>query len=129
MRRHIWNLSTNLWGMMIEGVYYRREAMGHRDGGVWLVNPAWISQTCHVCGEQGYAWRMKPLPQRRREESTSIVQSVMSTFMLISTQHGTLCMFNNPSPVPFLGVQPDVQVCTTYNERFIMNLLTDEYYK
>jgi hypothetical protein len=27
-------------------------------------------------------------------------------------------MFNNPSPVPFLGVQLDVQVCTTINERF-----------
>nr|KXH70361.1 MAG: hypothetical protein AM324_01500 [Candidatus Thorarchaeota archaeon SMTZ1-83] len=53
MRRHSWNLSTNLWGMMIEGVRYRREALGHRDGGVWLVKPAWTSQTCHVCGERG----------------------------------------------------------------------------
>ncbi|MGY5854215.1 MAG: transposase [Candidatus Thorarchaeota archaeon] len=53
MRRHSWNLSTNLWGMMIEGVRYRREALGHRGGGIWLVNPAWTSQTCHVCGERG----------------------------------------------------------------------------
>ena len=53
MRRHSWNLSTNLWGMMIEGVRYRREALGHRNGGIWLVNPAWTSQTCHVCGERG----------------------------------------------------------------------------
>jgi len=53
MRRHSWNLSTNLWGMMIEGVRYRREALGHRTGGIWLVNPAWTSQTCHVCGERG----------------------------------------------------------------------------
>ncbi len=53
MRRHSWNLSTNLWGMMIEGVRYRREALGHRNGGIWLVNPAWTSQTCHVCGIRG----------------------------------------------------------------------------
>jgi transposase len=53
MRRHSWNLSTNLWGMMIEGVRYRREILGHRKGGMWLVNPAWTSQTCHVCGERG----------------------------------------------------------------------------
>ncbi len=53
MRRHSWNLSTNLWGMMIEGVRYRREALGHKNGGIWLVNPAWTSQTCHVCGERG----------------------------------------------------------------------------
>ncbi len=53
MRRHSWNLSTNLWGKMIEGVRYRREALGHRNGGIWMVNPAWTSQTCHVCGERG----------------------------------------------------------------------------
>ncbi|MHA2602269.1 MAG: zinc ribbon domain-containing protein [Candidatus Thorarchaeota archaeon SMTZ1-83] len=53
MRRHSWNLSTNLWGKMLEGVRYRREALGHRNGGIWLVNPAWTSQTCHVCGERG----------------------------------------------------------------------------
>jgi len=53
MRRHSWNLSTNLWGQMIESVRYRREALGHRNGGIWLVNPAWTSQTCHVCGERG----------------------------------------------------------------------------
>ncbi|MDF1538367.1 MAG: transposase [Candidatus Thorarchaeota archaeon] len=53
MRRHSWNLSTNLWGMMIEGVRYRREALGHKNGGIWLVNPAWTSQTCHVCGRRG----------------------------------------------------------------------------
>jgi transposase len=53
MGRHSWNLSTNLWGTMIEGVRYRREALGHRNGGVWLVNPAWTSQTCHSCGERG----------------------------------------------------------------------------
>jgi len=53
MRTHSWNLSTNLWGKMIEGVRYRREALGHRDGGVWLVNPAWTSQTCHTCRARG----------------------------------------------------------------------------
>ncbi len=53
MRRHSWNLSTNLWGKMIEGVRYRREALGHRNGGIWLVNPAWTSQTCHMCGARG----------------------------------------------------------------------------
>lgn len=51
--KHSWNLSTNLWGMMIEGVRYRREALGYRNGGIWLVNPAWTSQTCHVCGDRG----------------------------------------------------------------------------
>jgi hypothetical protein len=53
MRKHSWNLSANLWGMMIEGVRYRREALGHKQGGIWLVNPAWTSQICHVCGERG----------------------------------------------------------------------------
>ncbi len=53
MRRHSWNLSTNLWGQMIEGVRYRRESLGHWNGGIWMVNPAWTSQTCHVCGARG----------------------------------------------------------------------------
>jgi transposase len=53
MRTHSWNLSTNLWGQMIEGVRYRREALGHKNGGIRIVNPAWTSQTCHVCGERG----------------------------------------------------------------------------
>jgi transposase len=65
MRGHSWNLSTNLWGMMIEGVRDRREAMGYRNGGVWLVNPAWTSQTCHVCGGQGI----------RVEDETSIIEA------------------------------------------------------
>jgi hypothetical protein len=53
MKKHSWNLSTNLWGLMIEGVRYRREALGHRNGGIWMVNPAWTSQICHVCNERG----------------------------------------------------------------------------
>ncbi len=64
MRRHSWNLSTNLWGMMIEGVRYRREALGHWNGGIWLVNPAWTSQTCHLCRERGI----------RVEDETSITE-------------------------------------------------------
>ncbi|MHA1638127.1 MAG: zinc ribbon domain-containing protein, partial [Candidatus Thorarchaeota archaeon] len=54
MKTHSWNLSTNLWGEMIKGVRYRRQALGHRSGGVWTVNPAWTSQTCSVCGERGF---------------------------------------------------------------------------
>jgi len=53
MHSHSWRLSTNLWGLMIEGVRYRRQAMGHRRGGAWTVNPAWTSQTCSRCGERG----------------------------------------------------------------------------
>jgi transposase len=53
MGRLSWNLSVNLWSKMIEGVYYRREALGYRNGGILLVNPAWTSQTCHVCGKRG----------------------------------------------------------------------------
>ena len=53
MHSHSWRLSTNLWGLMIEGVRYRRQAMGYRRGGVWTVNPAWTSQTCSRCGERG----------------------------------------------------------------------------
>jgi len=53
MHSHSWRLSTNLWGLMIEGVRYRRQAMGYRRGGVWTVNPAWTSQTCSQCGERG----------------------------------------------------------------------------
>jgi len=53
MHSHSWRLSTNLWGLIIEGITYRRQAMGHRRGGIWLVNPAWTSQTCSQCGERG----------------------------------------------------------------------------
>ena len=53
MHAFSWRLSTNLWGQIIEGVRYRRIALGHRFGGVWIVNPAWTSQTCSVCGERG----------------------------------------------------------------------------
>ncbi|MDF1537902.1 MAG: transposase [Candidatus Thorarchaeota archaeon] len=53
MRTHSWNLSTNLWGLMIDGVTYRRMILGHKRGGVWTVNPAWTSQKCHKCGEVG----------------------------------------------------------------------------
>ncbi len=52
-RTHIWNLSTNLWGQIIEGVRYRRTALGHEYGGVWTVNPALTSQKCSTCGERG----------------------------------------------------------------------------
>ncbi len=64
MRRHSWNLSANLWGQMIEGVRYRRNTLGHRNGGICMVNPAWTSQTCHVCGERGV----------RVENATSIME-------------------------------------------------------
>ena len=53
MHSYSWKLSTNLWGLMIEGVRYRRQAMGHRRSSVWTVNPAWTSQTCSRCGERG----------------------------------------------------------------------------
>lgn len=39
---------------MIEGVRYRRETLGHRYGGIWMINPAWTSQICHVCGQRGF---------------------------------------------------------------------------
>ncbi len=52
-RTHSWNLSTNLWGLIIEGVKYRRQALGHKFGGVWTVNPAMTSQKCHQCGKKG----------------------------------------------------------------------------
>ncbi len=53
MRTFSWNLSTNLWGQIIEGVRYRRAALGHRYGGVWTVSPAWTSRKCSACGERG----------------------------------------------------------------------------
>ena len=65
LKTHSWNLSSNLWGMMIDSVRYRREALGHKDGGLWMVNPAWTSQTCHVCGERG-----KRVEQEGYEEET-----------------------------------------------------------
>lgn len=64
MSTHSWNLSTNLWGMMIEGVRYRRASLGYKNGGIWLVNPAMTSQTCHVCGTKGF----------RVEDETSIIE-------------------------------------------------------
>ncbi|MHA1927897.1 MAG: zinc ribbon domain-containing protein [Candidatus Thorarchaeota archaeon] len=52
-RTHSWNLSTNLWGKIIEGVKYRRQYLGHRYGGIWTVNPAMTSQKYSACGEKG----------------------------------------------------------------------------
>ncbi|MHA1883228.1 MAG: zinc ribbon domain-containing protein [Candidatus Thorarchaeota archaeon] len=48
-----YNLSSNLWGMIIDTVRYMRESLGHSKYSVWTVNPRYTSQTCHVCGERG----------------------------------------------------------------------------
>jgi IS605 OrfB family transposase len=48
-----YNLSSNLWGKIIDTVRYMREALGHSKYSVWTVNPRYTSQTCHVCGERG----------------------------------------------------------------------------
>jgi transposase len=63
---HSWNLSTNLWGMVIEGVRYRREALAHRYGGVWTVNPAMTSQRCSTCGERGIRVRESDSTEEER---------------------------------------------------------------
>ncbi|MGY5854043.1 MAG: transposase [Candidatus Thorarchaeota archaeon] len=52
-RTYSWELSTNLWGKIIEGVRYRRQHLGHKYGGVWTINPAMTSQRCSACGERG----------------------------------------------------------------------------
>ena len=49
-----YNLSSNLWGRIIDTVRYMREALGHSKYSVWTVNPRYTSQTCHVCGEKGF---------------------------------------------------------------------------
>ncbi len=46
-------LPSNLWGQIIEGVTYRRMLLGHRQGRIWIINPAWTSQKCHQCGKMG----------------------------------------------------------------------------
>jgi transposase len=48
-----YNLTSNLWGKIIDTVRYMRESMGHSRYSVWTVNPRYTSQTCHVCGERG----------------------------------------------------------------------------
>ncbi|MDF1539505.1 MAG: zinc ribbon domain-containing protein [Candidatus Thorarchaeota archaeon] len=48
-----YNLSSNLWGKIIETVRYMRESLGHSKYSVWTVNPSYTSQTCHVCGVRG----------------------------------------------------------------------------
>ncbi|MDF1540294.1 MAG: transposase, partial [Candidatus Thorarchaeota archaeon] len=48
-----YNLSSNLWGKVIDTVRYMREALGHSKYSVWTVNPRYTSQTCHQCGERG----------------------------------------------------------------------------
>ncbi len=48
-----WRLSTNLWGEVIDTVRYMRESLGHSPYSVWTVNPAYTSQTCHVCRQKG----------------------------------------------------------------------------
>ncbi len=48
-----YNLSSNLWGKIIDTVRYMRESLGHSKYSVWTVNPRYTSQTCHACGERG----------------------------------------------------------------------------
>jgi transposase len=48
-----WSLSANLFSKVFETVRYMRRSIGHSHGGVWAVNPALTSQTCHQCGEIG----------------------------------------------------------------------------
>ncbi len=48
-----YNLSSNLWGKIIDTVRYMRESLGHSKYSVWTVNPMYTSQTCHVCGRRG----------------------------------------------------------------------------
>lgn len=48
-----YNLSSNLWGVIIDTVRYMRESLGHSKYNVWTVNPRYTSQTCHVCGKRG----------------------------------------------------------------------------
>ena len=48
-----WSLSSNLWGKIFYTVRYMREALGHRYGGLWSVNPYHTSKRCHVCGKMG----------------------------------------------------------------------------
>ena len=52
-QRLSYNLSSNLWGKVIDTVRYMRESLGHSKYSVWTVNPRYTSQTCHVCGERG----------------------------------------------------------------------------
>lgn len=49
-----YNLSSNLWGRIIDTVRYMREALGHSKYSVWTVSPRYTSQTCHMCGERGF---------------------------------------------------------------------------
>ncbi len=59
-----YNLTSNLWGKIIDTVRYMRESMGHNKYCVWTVNPRYTSQTCHVCEERGV----------RLEDETSITE-------------------------------------------------------
>jgi len=59
-----YNLTSNLWGKIIDTVRYMRESLGHSKYSVWTVNPRYTSQTCHVCGERG----------KRVEDETSTIE-------------------------------------------------------
>lgn len=48
-----YNLSSNLWGKIIDTVRYMRKSLGHSKYSVWTVNPKYTSQTCHICGKRG----------------------------------------------------------------------------
>ena len=50
---HSWQLSTNLWGMILDTVRYMRAELGHSKYNIWTVNPWGTSQMCHQCGERG----------------------------------------------------------------------------
>jgi transposase len=59
-----YNLSSNLWGKVIDTVRYMRESLGHSRYSIWTVNPHYTSQICHACGERG----------RRVEDETSTIE-------------------------------------------------------
>jgi len=61
-----WALNTNLWGKIFDTVRYMREALGHRYGGLWSVNPYHTSKRCHVCGEMGIRVERKSSTTERK---------------------------------------------------------------
>ncbi|MGY5854736.1 MAG: transposase [Candidatus Thorarchaeota archaeon] len=106
-----YNLTSNLWGKIIDTVRYMRESLGHSKYSVWTVNPRYTSQTCHVCGERGV----------RVEDETSTTERKGGEYFYCMRcnehHHADVNAARNIIHVQDSSAVPGRTACPTYNER------------
>jgi len=111
--KHVsYNLTSNLWGKIINTVRYMRESLGHSKYSVWTVNPRYTSQTCHQCGEKGV---------RVRDESSIIESKGGEYFYCSECKEHFHADINAARNIIHVQDSSDVpggtKVCPVYNER------------